>query len=92
MALENRQWVAQLIRQVLSGEITPNDAIKQCDDLCKTDDESILRALHALYHYRDDTDIRQKDIAYKKMQENALESIADRLAMGQLLSSEQGYW
>jgi len=90
---EARKQLAEMIYRVLSGDISAAEAIRKYNaDLRVTDDASIHQAAHALFHYRDDADIRQKDEKYAERQTAALKKIADKLADGSPLSHKEGYW
>ena len=90
---EIRKQMAQVIYRVLSGDISADEAIRKYNaEFRPKNDESIHRAAHALYHYRDDADIRKKDEEYSERQTTALKRIADKLADGLPLSDKEGYW
>ncbi|MBN1786985.1 MAG: hypothetical protein JW806_01170 [Sedimentisphaerales bacterium] len=65
--IKTRKLCAELLQKVLAGEITPQDAIQKWPT-CESEDRDLEVALHQLYHYRDDDDIRAKDLRYKKLQ------------------------
>lgn len=86
-----RKQVAALINKVIDGVISENEAIASIEQF-DSQDESIIRADHALYHYRDDSNIRERDKGYAEIQVNALRAMAYQLSLGLPLTEKQGYW
>lgn len=90
-----RQKLAHLVYQVLDERISPDEAIIAANAIVNetgSKDESVIHAIHALHHYRDDCDIRKKDISYAKLQINGLKAIAEKLAEGLPLSKDENYY
>ncbi|OGI04392.1 MAG: hypothetical protein A2Y25_00820 [Candidatus Melainabacteria bacterium GWF2_37_15] len=66
--------VSQLIIQVLTEELSVQEAIKAFPN--HSEDESLKCAFHALLHYEADEDYREKDPEYADEQIDHLENIA----------------
>ncbi len=81
--LENRAFVAVLIRKVLIGALTVGEAVKNFP--FDTGDKSLNAAYHALVHYEADEDLRRRDILYREEQDDYLEMIAHTLESGESL-------
>ena len=88
---KTRRYIAGLIMEVLNGTITPEEAIEQCGRIY-LGDKSATQAVHALYHYRDDADLRARDVEYGERQTRALAAMAQTLAEGLPLTKHHGYW
>ena len=80
---EARKLVSELIRKVLVGELTVQQAIPMFPSDVK--DKSIDAAFHALVHYEADEDIRKRDIMYKDEQDDYLTLIFQVLEDGEAL-------
>ena len=89
--MEIRKEIAELIYKIIDGVVSTNDAIITIEQIGVQED-SIVRVLHALYHHRDDADIRQKDKHYAELQISALRTMADKLSQGQPIPETQAYW
>lgn len=81
--LENRAFVAVLIRKVMIGAITVGQAVKNYP--FDSGDKSLEAAYHALVHYEADEDLRRRDILYREEQDEYLEMIAYTLEKGESL-------
>lgn len=79
--IEDRRFVAGLIRQVLISRLCVREAILNFPH--DTDDKSIHAAYHALVHYEADEDLRLCDTAYREEQDDYLEFISDVLERGE---------
>lgn len=78
--LDNRRFVAQLLKQVRLGHLCVREAmLKYPKD---TQDESLIAAYHALVHYEADEDIRARDLLYKEEQDDYIEFLAQTLESG----------
>ncbi len=87
---EKRKRAAQLLRDVLAGDVTPEEARNawpQADG-----DASLDSAFHALFHFEDDADVRDRDKKYADWQTAQLNEMADALSSGTGLSEEQIEW
>jgi hypothetical protein len=80
---EARKLVSELIRKVLVGELTVQQAIPMFPSDVK--DKSIDAAFHALVHYEADEDIRKRDIMYKDEQDDYLTLVFQALEEGEPL-------
>lgn len=80
--IEMRKDFAQIIANVLSGQISAAEALKQWPIDKQGKDISIDSAYHALIHFRDDVDVHEKDIAYKNLQLSELREIYNYLVEG----------
>ncbi len=89
-----RRELAYLLRCLLQEAMTPDDVIRQINALPRpTETENdLVTVLHALYHYRDDTDIRRRDSEYAKRQIRGLSLMIERLDAGLSLSQDQDYY
>lgn len=65
-----RKKAADLLRKVIEGELLPIQARAKWPDY--DDDKDLDRALHLLYHFEDDGDIRKKDQQYAEWQANEI--------------------
>lgn len=74
-----RQVAAQLLEQVLAGELPPEEGEARWP-ANEGDDHSLNAAFHALGHYRADARTRAKNERYSEMQTAELREIAKRLA------------
>ncbi len=81
LKLEERKYVAQLIRYVLIGGICVREALLNYPRATK--DPSLVAAYHALIHYEADEDIRRRDALYKEEQDDYLEMLANILDNGE---------
>ena len=79
--LEDRVYVAGLIRQVLISRLCVREAILNFPR--DTEDKDIECAYHALVHYAADEDIRYKDFEYREEQDDYLEFISYVLERGE---------
>ena len=79
--IEERTFVAGLIRQVLISHLCVREAILNFPR--DTDDKSIHAAYHALVHYEADEDLRARDALYKEEQDDYLEFISHILERGE---------
>ena len=75
--VSERKDVAELIRRVLTSQISVREAIVQFPR--DTQDKSIHAAYHALVHLEADEDLRARDIIYREEQDDYLEMIAQTL-------------
>ena len=81
MRIEQR--IIGLLSKVLTGEITPEDALEswpteEGEDqrpLSKKNAKILGNAWHAIYHYSMDDDIRAKDASYGDRQRRDIEGI-----------------
>ena len=80
---EARKLVSELIRKVLVGELTVQNAIPMFPSDVK--DKSIDAAFHALVHYEADEDLRNRDYMYKEEQDDYLTLIFQTLETGEPL-------
>ncbi len=80
-AFEDRNLVANLIRQVLISRMCVREAILNFPR--DTEDKSIHAAYHALVHYEADEDLRNRDSLYKEEQDDYLEFISNLLERGE---------
>ena len=78
---KERNYVAQLIRYVLIGNIKVHEALLNYPRATK--DESLIAAYHALIHYEADEDLRTRDNLYKEEQDDYLEMLAGILEKGE---------
>lgn len=81
--LDNRVYVALMIRKVLIGALTVAEAVKNFP--FDSGDKSLDAAYHALVHYEADEDLRHRDILYKEEQDEYLEMISQTLESGENL-------
>ena len=79
--LEDRVYVAGLIRQVLISRLCVREAILNFPR--DTEDKSIQSAFHALVHYEADEDLRARDSLYREEQDDYLEFISYVLERGE---------
>jgi hypothetical protein len=79
--IEERQFVASLIRQVLISRMCVREAILNFPR--DTQDRSIHAAYHALVHLEADEDLRARDDVYKEEQNDYLEFISQVLERGE---------
>ncbi len=79
--LEDRVYVAGLIRQVLISRLCVREAILKFPR--DTEDKSIQSAFHALVHYEADEDLRARDSLYREEQDDYLEFISYVLERGE---------
>ena len=79
--LDERIFVAGLIRQVLISRICVREAVLNFPR--DTDDKSIHAAYHALVHYEADEDLRARNALYKEEQDDYLEFISHVLESGE---------
>ena len=78
--IEDRAFVASLIRQVLISHMCVREAILNFPR--DTDDKSIHAAYHALVHYEADEELRARDELYREEQDDYLEFISQVLDSG----------
>ena len=81
LKLEERKYVAELIRYVLIENLCVRDAILNYPRATK--DPSLVAAYHALIHYEADEDLRHRDSLYKEEQDDYLELLANILEKGE---------
>ena len=81
--INNRIFVAQLIRLVLMGRISVREALLKYPK--DTKDESLIAAYHAIIHYEADEDLRARDNLYKEEQDEYLDFLAYTLDKGENL-------
>ena len=81
LRLEERKYVAQLIRYVLIKNITVREALLNYPP--GTTDSSLIAAYHALIHYEAYEDLRLRDPLYKEEQDDYLELLAQILEKGE---------
>ena len=81
--LEDRVYVAGLIRQVLISRLCVREAILNFPR--DTEDKSIQSAFHALVHYEADEDLRNRDALYKEEQDDYIEFLSYTLEKGESL-------
>ncbi len=81
--IEDRAFVASLIRQVLISRVCVREAILKFPR--DTEDKSIHAAYHALVHFEADEDLRARDELYREEQDDYLEFIANVLDRGENL-------
>lgn len=81
--LDNRVYVALMIRKVLIGALTVAEAVKNFP--FDSGDKSLDAAYHALVHYEADEDLRHRDILYREEQDEYLEMISQTLESGENL-------
>ena len=74
-----RKKAAELIRKMLSEEISPQTTIDRWPRNAK--DNVLEEAFCLLYHYRDDSDIRKKDKRYAVWQREQFMEIARKLSV-----------
>ena len=79
--MNDRELVANLIRQVLISRVCVREAVLQFPR--DTEDKSIQAAYHALVHYEADEDLRLKDEIYREEQDDYLEYISQTLECGE---------
>jgi len=87
---EKRKRAAQLLRGVLAGDITPEHARNTWPDT--VGDASLESAFHALFHFEDDADVRDRDKKYADWQAAQLNEMADALSSGMALGEDQNEW
>lgn len=81
ISLNDRRYVAELLRAVRLGELSVRQAmIKYPKD---TKDESLIASYHALIHYEADEDIRARDMLFREEQDDYLEFIYTTLENGE---------
>ena len=85
LLIEARKVVSGLIRKVLVGELTVQEALLMFPPEPK--DKSIGAAFHALVHYEADEDFRNRDLLYKEEQDDYLTLIFQTLESGSSLPS-----
>lgn len=78
--MNDRNFVANLIIAVITGQMTVKDAILQFPK--DSQDINIITAYHALVHFEADEDFRAKDSEYRDEQNNYLIMIAEILNNG----------
>jgi hypothetical protein len=83
----DRQVAARLLQEVLAGRLEPQAAEDRFPGL-DGDDRSLHVAMHALQHYRQDSDIRAKDDRYAQLQTGELQRIAASLAIDEDVDPE----
>lgn len=81
--MDDRVFVAGLIRQVLISRICVREAILNFPR--DTNDKSIHAAYHALVHFEADEDLRIRDELYREEQNDYLEFISQILERGEEL-------
>ena len=72
--IEKKRIIVDLLEQVLSGELKPDEAISRWPDAENESNPIYTNAWHNLYHFSVDTDIQSKDPEYKEHQENLIRS------------------
>lgn len=90
MISEERIRVAEILKQILEGNLLPEESLKLWPE-CQ-DDTSILAAKHALEHFINDKDIREKDDNYEKQQISQLSRFKDKLEKGEPLDKNDIEW
>ena len=81
--IEDRAFVASLIRQVLISRVCVREAILKFPR--DTEDKSIHAAYHALVHFEADEDLRARDELYREEQDDYLTLIFQTLEQGKEL-------
>ena len=79
--INDRQFVAKLLRQVRIGECCVREALVLYPK--DTKDESLIAAYHALIHYEADEDLRRRDLLYKEEQDDYIEFLSYTLEKGE---------
>jgi hypothetical protein len=77
---EQRERIARALVEVADGRSAAADVLAQTalwDDISR--DKRVDRAHHALHHFRDDEDIREKDADYAAAQIEGLRAWATKL-------------
>jgi hypothetical protein len=84
MLSDVRQRLAVLIDATLANQISPDAAIDQLKDWESVgwSDPIVSDACHALTHFRDDVDIRARDLRYAEAQRKGLAEQAAKLRNG----------
>ncbi len=82
LRLEERKYVAELIRYVLTGSLSVRDALLNYPRRSNSD-QSLTAAYHALIHYEADEDLRARDTLYKEEQDDYLEMLSHILEKGE---------
>jgi len=80
---EDRMLVAELIYNVLAGQICVREALEKFPP--QINDISLQCAWHALIHFEADEDIRKNDKDYASLQNDFLKEAADLLINGKSL-------
>ena len=83
-----RKQAGRLIIQVLNHQILIDECLKVWPAPDWLRDEMVDTALHALYHFQSDADIRAKDADYDLMQREELFDIAQTLMENRPLKPE----
>ena len=79
--INERKFVANLLRQVLIGACCVREALLAYPK--DTEDESLVAAYHALIHYEADEDLRSRDLLYKEEQDDYIEFLSYILDKGE---------
>jgi hypothetical protein len=79
--LEDRRFVASLMRHVLMYKIPVREAVVNFPK--NTEDKSIQAAYHALVHFEADEELRLRDPLYKEEQDDYIEFLANLLEKGE---------
>jgi hypothetical protein len=76
---KNRRDAAELLRLVLEGTLSAEEARERWPDK-ESGDNELDSAFHFLYHFEDDGDIRDQDKAYAKWQIGEIETMISKLS------------
>lgn len=90
MSTDKTQLAASILQHVVDGTLSAKDAIEQWPE--SSTDKRLVIGLHALHHYRDDSDIREYDEAYSQMQRKAIAVLAKVLSNDEPLPDDWDYW
>jgi len=85
-----RKFVAEILQQMLEGKLTPEEA--RTNFPLYKGDPSLDSALHILYHFEDDEDIRIKDQKYANWQVEQIKKIILCFKHGQTLDDSLIEW
>lgn len=87
---EDRKRIAAVLRNILEGAISPQEALNSWPDL--EEDPSISAAKHAIEHFVADEDIRLKDKSYAAQQLSQLKGFQDLLGQGNPIDEREISW
>ena len=87
---DRRKCAGKMLQEVLAGKISPASARDSWPEI--DGDDSLESAFHSLFHFEDDSDIRQRDPEYADWQTSQLRHMADALTSGDPLSKHQIEW
>lgn len=76
---KNRKDAAELLRLVLEGKLSAEEARERWPDK-ESNDNELDCAFHFLYHFEDDGAIRDQDEAYAKWQIGEMETTISKLS------------